>query len=51
MSDWEIWAIIGVLCVATAATRSSFWLIGHRVTIPPRGDPEKVVESARSILA
>ena len=36
MSDWEIWAIIGVLCLATAATRSSFWLIGHRVTIPPR---------------
>jgi branched-subunit amino acid transport protein len=22
--------------VATAATRSSFWLIGHRITIPPR---------------
>jgi branched-subunit amino acid transport protein len=36
MSDWEIWATIGVLCLATAATRSSFWLIGHRVTIPPR---------------
>ena len=36
MSDWEIWAVIGVLCVATAATRSSFWLIGHMVTIPPR---------------
>lgn len=36
MADWEIWAVIGVLCVATAATRSSFWLIGHRVTIPPR---------------
>lgn len=36
MSDWEIWLTIGVLCVATAATRSSFWLIGHRVTIPPR---------------
>ncbi|MCA1856826.1 AzlD domain-containing protein [Massilia oculi] len=36
MSDWEIWATIGVLCVATAATRSSFWLIGHRVSIPPR---------------
>jgi len=36
MSDWEIWATIGVLCVATAATRSSFWMIGHRVTIPPR---------------
>jgi len=36
MSDWEIWVTIGVLCVATAATRSSFWMIGHRVTIPPR---------------
>lgn len=36
MSDWEMWAVIGVLCVATAATRSSFWMIGHRVTIPPR---------------
>ena len=36
MADWEIWVTIGVLCVATAATRSAFWLIGHRVTIPPR---------------
>ncbi len=36
MADWEIWAVIAVLCVATAATRSSFWLIGHRVSIPPR---------------
>lgn len=36
MADWEIWVVIGVLCVATAATRSAFWLIGHRVTIPPR---------------
>ena len=36
MADWEIWTVIGVLCVATAATRSSFWLIGHRITIPPR---------------
>jgi branched-subunit amino acid transport protein len=36
MSNWEIWVVIGVLCVATAATRSSFWLIGHFVTIPPR---------------
>ena len=36
MADWEIWVVIGVLCVATAATRSSFWMIGHRVTIPPR---------------
>ena len=36
MSELEIWAVIGVLCVATAATRSSFWLIGHHITIPPR---------------
>jgi branched-subunit amino acid transport protein len=36
VADWEIWVVIGVLCVATAATRSSFWLIGHRVSIPPR---------------
>jgi branched-subunit amino acid transport protein len=36
MSDWEIWVTIGVLCVATAATRSSFWLIGHHITIPRR---------------
>lgn len=36
MSDWEIWATIGVLAVATAATRSSFWLVGHHITIPRR---------------
>lgn len=36
MSDWEIWAVIGVLTVATAATRSSFWLVGHHITIPKR---------------
>jgi branched-subunit amino acid transport protein len=36
MSDWEIWAVIAVLVVATAATRSSFWLIGHHITIPKR---------------
>ena len=36
MTDWEIWAVIGVLTVATVATRSSFWLIGHRVSIPKR---------------
>ena len=28
--------MILVLGVATACTRSTFWLIGHRVTIPPR---------------
>ncbi len=36
MADWEIWAVIVVLAISTAATRSSFWLIGHRVTIPKR---------------
>jgi len=36
MADWEIWVTIGVLVVATAATRSSFWLIGHHITIPKR---------------
>ncbi|MFC5480371.1 AzlD domain-containing protein [Massilia suwonensis] len=36
MADWEIWAIIAVLSLSTALTRSGFWLIGHRVSIPPR---------------
>jgi branched-subunit amino acid transport protein len=36
MSDWEIWATIIALTVATVATRSSFWLIGHHITIPKR---------------
>lgn len=36
MSDLEIWATIAVLVVATAATRSSFWLVGHHITIPKR---------------
>jgi len=36
MADWEIWATIVVLALSTAITRSSFWLIGHKVSIPPR---------------
>jgi branched-subunit amino acid transport protein len=36
MADWEIWAIIAVLGVATACCRSALWMVGHRVTIPPR---------------
>lgn len=36
MADWEIWVTIATLIVATAVTRSSFWLIGHHITIPPR---------------
>lgn len=36
MADWEVWVTIGALVVATGLTRSSFWLIGHHITIPPR---------------
>ncbi len=36
MSDGEIWATIIALTLATAATRSSFWLIGDRIPIPRR---------------
>lgn len=36
MTDLEIWATIAVLVVATAATRSSFWVVGHHITIPKR---------------
>ncbi|MES2742917.1 MAG: AzlD domain-containing protein [Pseudomonadota bacterium] len=36
MSDWEVWLTIGLLVVATAATRSAFWLVGHHITIPKR---------------
>ena len=36
MADWEIWVVIGVLALATAATRSSFWLIGQHIAIPKR---------------
>jgi len=36
MAEWEIWVTIVALAIATAATRSSFWLIGHHITIPKR---------------
>ena len=36
MTDLEIWATIAVLVVATAATRSSFWVVGHHISIPKR---------------
>ncbi|GGY99777.1 AzlD domain-containing protein [Pseudoduganella plicata] len=36
MSDLEIWIVIVALAVSTAITRSGFWLVGHRVTIPRR---------------
>lgn len=37
--DWgraDVWIAIAVLVVATAATRSTFWLVGHHITIPRR---------------
>jgi branched-subunit amino acid transport protein len=36
VSNLEIWLVIAVMAVATAATRSAFWLIGHHITIPKR---------------
>lgn len=36
MSDLEIWITIIALVIATALTRSSLWLAGRHVTIPPR---------------
>jgi len=36
MDDGYVWAVIGVLALATACARSGLWLIGHRVAIPPR---------------
>jgi branched-subunit amino acid transport protein len=36
MTDLEIWGAIAALVLATAATRSVFWMVGHRVTIPKR---------------
>ena len=32
----DVWIAIAVLVVATAATRSTFWLIGHHISIPRR---------------
>ncbi|MCL6486255.1 MAG: AzlD domain-containing protein [Janthinobacterium lividum] len=37
--DWgggDVWIAIAVLVVATAATRSTFWLVGHHISIPRR---------------
>ena len=36
MADWEIWLTIVALALATAATRASFWLVGHHISIPKR---------------
>jgi len=36
MSDLEIWLTIIALACATALTRSSFWVVGEHISIPPR---------------
>ena len=36
MSDAEIWLVIILLAFATFIARSSFWLVGHRITLPKR---------------
>jgi branched-subunit amino acid transport protein len=36
MSDLQIWLTILALALATAITRSSFWVIGEHVSIPTR---------------
>ncbi len=36
MAEWEIYLTIVLLALATAITRSGFWLVGHHVPIPPR---------------
>lgn len=36
MSDTDIWIVIACLVLATALTRSSLWLVGHRIQIPKR---------------
>jgi branched-subunit amino acid transport protein len=36
MSDIDIWLVIGLLTVATILTRSSFFLLGHAVKLPPK---------------
>lgn len=36
MSDWEIWLVVLLLVVATAVSRCSLWLVGHRINLPPR---------------
>lgn len=36
MSDLEIWLTIIAMACATALTRSSFWVIGEHISIPPR---------------
>ena len=36
MSELDVWITIGALVLATAIARSTFWLVGHHITIAPR---------------
>ena len=36
MSSTEIWLIIGLLTLATVIARSSLFLLGHAVKLPPK---------------
>jgi branched-subunit amino acid transport protein len=36
MAEWEIWATICLVALSTVLCRGVFWLLGHRVAIPPR---------------
>jgi len=36
MDDGYLWGAIGALTLATAFARCALWLVGHRVSIPPR---------------
>lgn len=36
MSDFDIWLTIGLMTIATVLTRSSFFLLGHAVKLPPK---------------
>jgi branched-subunit amino acid transport protein len=36
MSDFDIWLTIGLMTIATILTRSSFFLLGHAVKLPPK---------------
>lgn len=36
MSESYIWIVIGLLTVATIITRSSLFLLGHAVKLPPK---------------
>lgn len=36
MSDFEVWAVIFLIMIATLIARSSFWVVGHHINLPKR---------------